>query len=76
MNKNKPIIAITLGDPSGIGTEIICKSLLESKIYEICKPLIIGSSKQIKNYLMQFNVQKEVSIIEDAKHVTGNNKFI
>ena len=76
MNKNKPIIAITLGDPSGIGTEIICKSLLESKIYEICKPLIIGSSRQVKNYLMQFNVQKEVSIIEDSKHVTGNNKFI
>ncbi len=76
MKKNKPIIAITQGDPSGIGTEIICKSLLKAEIYEICNPLIIGSSRQIKNYLVQFNIKKEISIIEDTKYVTGNKNLI
>ena len=76
MKKNKPIIAITQGDPSGIGTEIICKSLLKAEIYEICNPLIIGSSRQIKNYLVQFNIKKEISIIEDTKYVTGNKTLI
>ena len=76
MNKNRPIIAITQGDPSGIGTEIICKSLLKSEIYEICKPLIIGSYRQFENYLMKFNIKKEISLIEDYKNITGNNKLI
>ncbi|MFC1868804.1 4-hydroxythreonine-4-phosphate dehydrogenase PdxA [Thermodesulfobacteriota bacterium] len=37
-----PVIGITMGDPSGIGPEIILKTLSDSKIYEFCKPLIFG----------------------------------
>lgn len=39
----KPIIGITIGDPSGIGPEIIVKALKEPGIYDICRPLVIGS---------------------------------
>jgi 4-hydroxythreonine-4-phosphate dehydrogenase len=37
-----PRIAITMGDPAGIGPEIIAKALLTSDIYEVCKPLVLG----------------------------------
>ena len=40
--KERPIIAITMGDPVGIGPEIIPKALVESAIYEVCRPLILG----------------------------------
>ena len=36
MNKELPVLAITMGDPSGIGPEIIVKSLNEKSVYEIC----------------------------------------
>jgi 4-hydroxythreonine-4-phosphate dehydrogenase len=42
MQKKKKI-AITIGDPGGIGPEIVLKSLLSDEIVSICKPLIIGS---------------------------------
>lgn len=52
MNKNlgekKPVIGITMGDPAGIGPEIIVKSLLLKEIYDICFPLVIGDSLVIK----------------------------
>ncbi len=32
MNENKPIIGVTMGDPSGIGPEIILKSYLDANI--------------------------------------------
>src|SRR5688572_19773172 len=38
----KPIIGITMGDPASIGPEIAIKALLHKKIYEICRPLIVG----------------------------------
>lgn len=41
----KPIIAITMGDPSGIGPEIIAKALSEGRIYDICRPIVIGDVK-------------------------------
>ena len=48
---DKPIIAITLGDPSGIGPEIVCKALMKEEIYKISRPVVIGSIKQIKKSL-------------------------
>jgi 4-hydroxythreonine-4-phosphate dehydrogenase len=40
----KPILGITMGDPSGIGPEISVKALGQAKVYEICRPLIIGDA--------------------------------
>ena len=38
-----PKVAITLGDPAGIGPEIVYKALQERGIFKICRPEIIGS---------------------------------
>lgn len=37
-----PIIVITMGDPVGIGPEIISKALTEGSVYETCRPLVLG----------------------------------
>ncbi|HBP88340.1 MAG TPA: 4-hydroxythreonine-4-phosphate dehydrogenase PdxA [Nitrospiraceae bacterium] len=39
----KPLLAITMGDPAGIGPEIIVKALQHQKVWRVCRPLIIGS---------------------------------
>ncbi len=39
---NRPIIGITMGDPVGIGPEIILKTLCEKIIYKTCKPIVLG----------------------------------
>jgi 4-hydroxythreonine-4-phosphate dehydrogenase len=36
-------IAITIGDPAGIGSEIVLKSLLSDEVMRSCRPLVIGS---------------------------------
>ena len=36
----KPVIAITLGDPGGIGPEITIKALANKQIYKYCTPII------------------------------------
>lgn len=40
-----PILAITLGDPAGVGPEIVVKALHHSDVYEICRPLVIGDRR-------------------------------
>lgn len=44
MRNNKPILGITMGDPSGNGPEISVKALLTAGIYERCNPIIIGDA--------------------------------
>jgi 4-hydroxythreonine-4-phosphate dehydrogenase len=39
---SKPIIAVTMGDPSGIGPEVILKALADPLIKKISRPLILG----------------------------------
>ena len=41
----KPIIAITMGDASGIGPEIAVKAASSGEVHRICKPLVIGDSR-------------------------------
>ncbi|MEK7748331.1 MAG: 4-hydroxythreonine-4-phosphate dehydrogenase PdxA [Nitrospirota bacterium] len=41
----KPIIAITMGDPAGIGPEVIVKAFATKEIYAICRPVVTGASE-------------------------------
>ena len=41
-NPKRPIIAIPLGDPAGIGPEIVVKALAGKELYDICRPLVVG----------------------------------
>ncbi len=75
----KPIIAITLGDPAGIGPEIVVKSLADSKVYEICQPLVIGDKNVIANALTICNLTAELNIIEkpaEGKYQLGTIDLI
>ncbi|MBA4393200.1 MAG: 4-hydroxythreonine-4-phosphate dehydrogenase PdxA [Desulfobacca sp.] len=44
----KPLIAITMGDPAGVGPEIIIKSLIQPQIMEACRPLIVGDRQVLE----------------------------
>ncbi|MGQ9647241.1 MAG: 4-hydroxythreonine-4-phosphate dehydrogenase PdxA [Thermodesulfobacteriota bacterium] len=37
-----PKIGITMGDPTGIGPEIIVKALSKSSLFRVCRPVIFG----------------------------------
>ena len=39
----RPLIAITMGDPAGIGAEVSLKALLDPQIYVMCRPLVMGT---------------------------------
>jgi 4-phospho-D-threonate 3-dehydrogenase / 4-phospho-D-erythronate 3-dehydrogenase len=37
-----PRITITMGDPAGIGPEVILKTLLRDDVYQVCRPIVLG----------------------------------
>lgn len=40
----KPAIAITMGDPCGIGPEVVVKALADPRVYAACRPVVIGNT--------------------------------
>ena len=51
MGEEKPLIGITMGDPAGIGPEVIVKTLSLKEIYEVSRPLVIGDAEIIRRAL-------------------------
>jgi len=45
---SRPIIAITMGDPAGVGPEIIMKSLAHADLFDRCRPLVIGDVRRLR----------------------------
>lgn len=67
MTLQKPTIAITMGDPSGIGAEITVKSLQDAATYEQCKPFVIGDKKILERALEVTNVNLDLNPIQEPK---------
>jgi len=62
----KPRIAITMGDPCGIGPEIIAKALASGQIYPLCRPLVIGSADALEAGVKAGGVALAVRRVESA----------
>ena len=39
---DRPTLALTLGDPAGIGPEIMAKALAEGSAYDALMPVVVG----------------------------------
>jgi 4-hydroxythreonine-4-phosphate dehydrogenase len=59
-----PIVGITLGDPIGIGPEIIVRSLANGDIYKECKPLVIGSPEPLRRAISALNLNVQLNVIQ------------
>ncbi len=52
LRSNKPDIAITIGDPAGVGPEVVLKALASSKVFGLANFFVIGDKfvmKKIEN---------------------------
>jgi len=70
----RPIIAVTMGDPSGIGPEIAVRALSDTAMYSICRPIIIGDLDYVEDGVTMIgsNIKcKGLSEIGDAKFEHG-----
>ena len=71
-----PIIGITMGDPAGIGPEIIVKSLIKNKTYKDCSILVIGHSDCLKNEAEKNNLKIDINICTSLDNIKSCNKPI
>lgn len=47
----RPLIGITMGDPAGVGPEIIVKALADDSIYSLCRPVVLGDPGSLSSAL-------------------------
>lgn len=70
----RPIIGITMGDAAGIGPEIIASALQDEKVYERCRPVVIGDAKIVKRAAKDRGIELALHVVdrpEDGKYAHG-----
>jgi 4-hydroxythreonine-4-phosphate dehydrogenase len=60
----KPVLAITMGDPGGIGPEIIAKALTHADVYDRSRPLVIGERRAMEAAVRITSGPLEVRIVD------------
>ena len=70
ISRNKPSICITMGDPSGVGAEIITKSLSSPEIGKLASFIIIGDAPVFKKAYVLTKASFRYKVI---KHASGMN---
>lgn len=76
MLNNKPILGISMGDPSGNGPEISVKALMDPAIYDRCNPIIIGDASSMEAARLTVPGGEAVTIhavkeVKDAVYTPG-----
>ena len=69
---NKPYLGITMGDPAGIGPEVIAKSLLNDSIFDKSIPVIIGNSNLMLNALNLVHSDKKINSIDSLSQAVSD----
>ncbi|MCT7970139.1 4-hydroxythreonine-4-phosphate dehydrogenase PdxA [Laspinema sp. D1] len=58
---NRPHLAVTLGDPAGIGPEVILKALADPAIAQNCQITLVGSRKLLQGCYQQLKSQTAIA---------------
>ncbi|MCR5502235.1 MAG: 4-hydroxythreonine-4-phosphate dehydrogenase PdxA [Lachnospiraceae bacterium] len=72
-------LAITMGDPAGIGAEVIVKALSQVGVYQKCTPIVVGDREALKDALRFCNLPMELNEIgkpDEARGEFGTIDFI
>lgn len=70
----KPLIGITMGDPNGIGMEVILKTLSQDFIYEYCTPVLYASPKVFNFVKKQCELEKPVyKLVKNIEEVVAGH---
>ena len=65
-----PRIGITMGDPAGIGPEVVLKAVAEDEIRRVCVPVIIGDAQLLAHTARTLDLQSGYDIIRTEETVS------
>ena len=76
MANQKPTIGITMGDPAGIGPEIVVKALCDDQVTGWCNPVIVGDLRVIQKTAVEQQVHKTIKSIDTIANAEFDQETI
>ena len=58
-----PLIGVTMGDPTGIGPEIIVKALMKEEVFHACHPIVFGDRGVLLRTIEGLGIKTSVEVL-------------
>jgi len=68
-HQSLPTIAITMGDPTGIGPEVIVKALAHQQVFQRCVPFVVGDVGRMEKATQITNTQFRIEPIRTPREM-------
>ena len=72
----KPYIGIPLGDPAGIGPEIVVKSIIKGSTNSYCNPVVVGDKKVIQKAIDLCDLDLKINVIDNVEDGNYNTSTL
>lgn len=60
---SKPNIAIMIGDPAGVGPEVVARSWATGELHQVCRPILIGSGAVMQQAMRDCGLSLAINIV-------------
>jgi 4-hydroxythreonine-4-phosphate dehydrogenase len=71
-----PLIAITMGDPAGVGPEIIVKALARPEPWSWCRPVVIGDARRLEAAVDRTGRSVSIRVVDDVAAVGARREGV
>src|SRR3989442_12964243 len=65
-HETRPILGLTMGDPAGIGPEVLAKAFAGREMGRLCRPIVIGSLPVMEQTVRSLGLPMRVEAV--ARH--------
>ncbi len=66
MSEKLPVVAITMGDPAGIGPEVTVRAVADPLTAAICRPLVIGDAGRLRDAAARCGIAIDVHPVDSV----------
>lgn len=79
MEKNgmeKPVIGVPMGDPAGVGAEITVKALLDKKVTDVARVIVVGAKGMMEQAIRVCKEKARIHTVEDPASAVDDEGVI
>ena len=79
MEKNgmeKPVIGVPMGDPAGVGAEITVKALLDKKVTDVARVIVVGAKGMMEQAIRVCKAKARIHTVEDSASAVDDEGVI
>jgi 4-hydroxythreonine-4-phosphate dehydrogenase len=71
--ERRPRIGVTMGDPAGIGPEVVLKAVAEREVLEACTPIIVGDAQLLAHTARTLDLQCGYEIVRRGERLPADD---